>query len=165
MYQSFSHNRKAHFPQCCPKGFIRFLCKCIINLFQGNLQSKKKTSHDKIPKQVSIFVSKTKNLEAKKETLQLIKVVTPPVINHLSWHGAVFLFLASVYSKSLNAQSVTKQEIPNDQVLQNPTYQIDSLKKEINKTASYHRNFQRLCKEGFWINENIFFPKNTLLST
>ena len=37
---------------------------------------------------------------------------------------------ASVYNKSLITQSVTKQELPKDQ---NPTYQIDSLKKEINK--------------------------------
>ena len=40
---------------------------------------------------------------------------------------------ASVYNKSLNTQSVTKQELPKYQPLQNPTYQIDSLKKEINK--------------------------------
>ena len=40
---------------------------------------------------------------------------------------------ASVYNKSLNTQSVTKQELPKYQHLQNPTYQVDSLKKEINK--------------------------------
>ena len=40
---------------------------------------------------------------------------------------------ASVYNKSLITQSVTKQELPTYQPLQNPTYQIDSLKKEINK--------------------------------
>ena len=41
---------------------------------------------------------------------------------------------ASVYNKSLITQSVTKQELPKYQPLQqNPTYQIDSLKKEINK--------------------------------
>ena len=38
---------------------------------------------------------------------------------------------ASVYSKS--AQSVTKQELPKYKAEQPPTYQIDSLKKEINK--------------------------------
>ena len=40
---------------------------------------------------------------------------------------------ASAYNKSLITQSVTKQEFPKYQSLQNPTYQIDSLKKEINK--------------------------------
>ena len=39
----------------------------------------------------------------------------------------------TVYNKSLNTQSVTKQELPKYQPSQNPTYQIDSLKKEINK--------------------------------
>ena len=39
----------------------------------------------------------------------------------------------SVCKKSLITQSVTKQELPKYQLLQNPTYQIDSLKKEINK--------------------------------
>ena len=40
---------------------------------------------------------------------------------------------ASVYNKSLITQSVTKQELPKYQPSQNPTYQIDSLKKEINQ--------------------------------
>ena len=39
----------------------------------------------------------------------------------------------SVYNKSLNTQPVTKQELPKYQPSQNSTYQIDSLKKEINK--------------------------------
>ena len=44
-----------------------------------------------------------------------------------------FLVPTSVYNKNLNTQSVTKQELPKCQPSQNPTYQIDSLKKEINK--------------------------------
>ena len=40
---------------------------------------------------------------------------------------------ASVYNKSLITQSVTKQELQKYQTSQNPTYQIDSLKKEISK--------------------------------
>ena len=40
---------------------------------------------------------------------------------------------ASVYNKILITQSVTKQELPKYQPSQNPTYQIDSLKKEKNK--------------------------------
>ena len=40
---------------------------------------------------------------------------------------------ASAYNKSLITQSVTKQELPVYQPSQNHTYQVDSLKKEINK--------------------------------
>ena len=40
---------------------------------------------------------------------------------------------ASVYNRTLITKSVTKQELPKYQPSQNPTYQIDSLKKEINK--------------------------------
>ena len=42
---------------------------------------------------------------------------------------------ASLYynSKDLNSQTVTKQELPKYQAEQKPTYQNDSLKKEINK--------------------------------
>ena len=45
-----------------------------------------------------------------------------------------FVFVpASVYNKSLITQSVTNQELPKYQPVQNPTYQVDSLKTEINK--------------------------------
>ena len=40
---------------------------------------------------------------------------------------------ASVYNKSVTAQSVTKQELPKYKAGQPPTYQIDSLKRDINK--------------------------------
>ena len=39
VFQSFSHKCKSVFLQSCPKEFIRFLCECIINLLNGNLQS------------------------------------------------------------------------------------------------------------------------------
>ena len=38
-----------------------------------------------------------------------------------------------MYNKNLITQSHTKQELPKYQPSQNPTYQIDSLKKEKNK--------------------------------
>ena len=43
---------------------------------------------------------------------------------------------ASVFNnnKSLNTQAFTRQELPKYQAEQNLTYQIDSLRKEINKT-------------------------------
>ena len=40
---------------------------------------------------------------------------------------------ASVYNKSVTTQSLTKQELPKYQPSQKPTYQVDSLKKEMNK--------------------------------
>ena len=40
---------------------------------------------------------------------------------------------ASVYNKSVTTQSVTKKELPKYRVEQPPTYQIDSLKRDINK--------------------------------
>ena len=43
------------------------------------------------------------------------------------------LVSASVYNQSLITQSVTKQELPKYQPSRNPTYQVGSLKKEINK--------------------------------
>ena len=40
---------------------------------------------------------------------------------------------ASVYNKSVTTQSVTKQEPPYFKAEQPPSYQIDSLKRDINK--------------------------------
>ena len=39
----------------------------------------------------------------------------------------------SVYNKSVTTQSVTKQELPKYKAEQPPTYQNDSLKRDINK--------------------------------
>ena len=44
-----------------------------------------------------------------------------------------FLVPASVYNKSVTTQSVTKQELPKYKAEQPPSYQIDSLKRDINK--------------------------------
>ena len=40
---------------------------------------------------------------------------------------------ASVYNKSVTSQPVTKQELSKNKGEQPPTYQIDSLKRDINK--------------------------------
>ena len=42
---------------------------------------------------------------------------------------------ASVYIKSVTRQSVTKQELPKYKAEEPPTYQIDSLKRNINKKS------------------------------
>ena len=43
------------------------------------------------------------------------------------------LVQASVYNKSVTTQSVTKQELSKSKAEQPPTYQIDSLKRDIKK--------------------------------
>ena len=47
--------------------------------------------------------------------------------------GQFVLVSASVYNKSVTAQSVTKHELPKYKAEQPPAYQIDSLKRDINK--------------------------------
>ena len=44
-----------------------------------------------------------------------------------------FLVSDSVYNKSVNTQTVTKQKLPKYKAEHPPTYQIDSLKRDINK--------------------------------
>ena len=51
----------------------------------------------------------------------------------MSWYGAVFFVPASVYNKSVATQSFKKQELPKYKAEQPPTYQIDSLMRDINK--------------------------------
>ena len=53
---------------------------------------------------------------------------------------------ASVYNKSLITQSALKQELPNYQPSRNPTYQVDSLKKEINKKYIFSKAYSLVDK-------------------
>ena len=86
------------FLQFCAKKFIRFLRECIVNLLNGNLQSIKRGQVTKLLKRRSIVMStKKESLGSKEETfsisdkgLQPIEVITPPVHNPLSGHGAIF---------------------------------------------------------------------------
>ena len=61
------------------------------------------------------------------------------------------LVSASVYNRSLNTQSVTKQELPKYQPSQNPRYQTDSLKKEMNKKL--------LAEAGSSIDKSLSCPR------
>ena len=65
--------------------------------------------------------------------LQLLAVITNPVINPFLDMEQVVLVPASVYNKSVTTQSVTKQEFLKYKAEQPPTYQIDFLKRDINK--------------------------------
>ena len=96
VFQSFSHKCKSLFLQSCPKEFVRFLCECIVNLLKGNLQSIKRQQVTKFQNKVRLLSLKTvtrkqrREVLASRKVLQLIKVITPPFISHLSWHRAVF---------------------------------------------------------------------------
>ena len=89
VFQLLSRKCKSHFLQSCPKEFIRFLCECIVNLLKGKFQAIKRHHVVKFQRSLAT-IAKKNNLEAKKKRsvvrkgLQLIAVITPPVINHLS---------------------------------------------------------------------------------
>ena len=96
VFQSISHKCKILFLQSCPKKFIRFLCECIMNLLKGNLQSIKRHHVAKFPREVRLLSLKRtiwkqrSNILASGRGLQLIKIITHPVLNHLSRYGVVF---------------------------------------------------------------------------
>ena len=85
------------------------------------------------------MVSKTNKLKAKKRTpgvrkwLQLKKFSLNPSSKVCLDMEQFVLVLVSVWNRSLIKQSVTQQKFLKCQPSKNPTYQIGSLKKEINK--------------------------------
>ena len=90
VFQSLSRECKSHFLQSCPKVFIRFLCECIVNLLIGNLQAIKRHHVVKFQDKVWLLSLKRttwkqrRNVLSSEKGLQLIAVITPPIINHLS---------------------------------------------------------------------------------
>ena len=78
------------FLQSCPKEFIRFLCECVIDLLKGFLQSIKRHHVAKIESDVRLLSLKRTTCKQRRiilvseKGLQLIKVVTPPILNHLT---------------------------------------------------------------------------------
>ena len=90
VFQSFSRKCKSHFLQSRPKEFIRFLCECIVNLLKRNLQAIKRHQVVTFRDEVWLLLLKRttwkqrRNVLLSEGGLQLIAVITPPVINHLS---------------------------------------------------------------------------------
>ena len=74
-----------------------------------------------------------RDILASERGLQLIKLLLLPSLTICLDMEQFVLVPASVYNKSSITQSTTEQELPKYHPSQNPTYQIDSLKKEINK--------------------------------
>ena len=100
------------------------------------LASHEKTSRDKVSRRSLVTIAKKttwkqRNVLSSKKGLQILAVITPPVIC-LEMEQFV-LVPASVYNKSVTTQSVRKQEFPKYKAEQPPTYQIDSLKRDFNK--------------------------------
>ena len=73
-----------------PKEFIRFQCECIVNLLKENLQAIKRHHLVKFQNEVWLLLLKRtawkqrRNVLSSEIGLQLIAVIKPPVINHLS---------------------------------------------------------------------------------
>ena len=90
VFQSLSRKFKSHLLQSCPKEFIRFLCECIVNLLKGKLQAIKRHHVVKFQDEVWLLSLKRttwkqrRNVLSSEKGLQLIAVITPPVINNLS---------------------------------------------------------------------------------
>ena len=95
VFQLFIRKCKSHFLQTFPKDFIRFLCQCIVILLKGNLQSTRRHHVAKFHSEIRLVslswtTWKQRNeVLASEKGLQLIKGITPLVINRLSWCGAV----------------------------------------------------------------------------
>ena len=97
VFQSLNRKCKSRFLQSCLKEFIRFLCECIVNLLEGNLQAIKRHHVVKFQDEFWLLLLKRtswnneqqRNVLSSEKWLQLIAVITPPVINLLSWYGAV----------------------------------------------------------------------------
>ena len=90
VFQSLFRKCKSHFLQSCPKEFIRFLCECIVNLLKGNLQAAKRHHVVKFQDEVWLLSLKRTTWKQRRKVLssekglQLIAVITLPVIDHLS---------------------------------------------------------------------------------
>ena len=139
VFQSFSHKCKNLFLQSCPKEFIRFLCQCIINLLEENLQSIKRNHVAKFQSEFRLLSLKRttwkqrRDILASERGLQLIKYITPPVINHLSWYGVVCPRSCFCVQQNFDYPVSYGAGTSKVSTFTNPTYHVDSYKKEINK--------------------------------
>ena len=81
---------QSHFLHSRPKEFIRFLSECIVNIVKGNLQGIKRHHVVKFQDDVWLLLlerttwKQRRNILSSEKGLQLIAVITLPVICHLS---------------------------------------------------------------------------------
>ena len=128
------------FPSVLPKRVFPVFLRMHNKSAQTKPAKHKKTSRGKSSKRGSTIVSKTYNPGNKEETFwrlqegySSLKLLLLPSLTSCLDMDRFVLVPASVYNKSLIIQSVPKVELPKYQPSQNPTYHIDSLRKEINK--------------------------------
>ena len=107
---------------------------------QRKLASHKKISGSIVSRRSLVTLVKKNNLEAKKKRSVVRKRIAtywpslhPPSLTICINMEQFVLVLGSVYNKSVTTQSLTKQELPKYKAEQAPTYQTDSLKRDINK--------------------------------
>ena len=120
--------------------YYLFSLRMLEKYSQSKTAKQKKTSHDEVSKRSRVALSK-KNHSSKEGKLRHLekscnswKSLILPSLTIRHYMEEFVLVSASVYNnKCLNTQTVTKQELPRYHVDKNPTNQIDSLKKEINR--------------------------------
>ena len=114
------------FPSVLPKSvYPVFFCECILNLLKGNLQTVERDH-------VAIFQSKVRllsinvQLGSKEETFwrpknayRSLKLLLLPSLTICLDMEQFVLFPTSMYNKSWITQSVSRQDFPKCQVLQN----------------------------------------------
>ena len=127
----FPHMQKP-FLLSCPKELIRFLYECIVKILRRNLQSIKRHHVKKLQNEMPsrslkrITWKQRRDVLPSEKRLQLIKVNTLPVVNHLPWYGAVcsrpclsiqqqleFEYSGSYKGGASKISSSTKSHVPN----------------------------------------------------
>ena len=94
-FQRYSRNFKTTYLKNCPKEFIQFLNKCIVNLLRGELQDIQKPNVIKYQEEIHQIVLKSTGINKRRVILisrkgiELISILTPSFINRLSWNGTV----------------------------------------------------------------------------
>ena len=79
------------FLESWPTEFVQFLFGCIVKILQGDLQGVERHHVTKFQNEVRLFSKERvtskqrRDVLASEKGLQLIKVITPPLINHLLW--------------------------------------------------------------------------------
>ena len=110
-----------------------------MNLLKGNFQSTKRHHVTNFQNEVRLLSLKwitwkqRRDVQASEKWLQLIEVITPTLMNLLSWHRAVCSRCCFCTQQEFECPVSYKARTSKYQPSQNPTYQIDSLDKEINK--------------------------------
>ena len=151
VFQSFSNKCKSLFLQSCPNELIWFLCECKINLPKGNLQSIKRHHVANFQSEVRLLSptgttwKQRRDILASERGLQLIKVITLPIINHLSWLGAICSrpWFCVQQQQDFEYSGSNKAGASEVSGWTNSTYEITLLKKNEQKVVLQSRRFSR----------------------